>query len=400
VATASSPDRPSAPVTVAALASIGAGAIHATAAGAHSEHRAAVVAFALTAVFQIAWGALVLVRTSRAVALVGVAGNSTALGGWVLAKTSGISFVTGLDVQEDPQFADTLAAALAVVAVVGALVVLLPELSARLSGRQPALVGLATVAALALTVPGMVAAGSHSHAGGHDHGGEAAGHEHDDGAASEESAAGHEHAGHEAAAVAPTPYDPTKPIDLGGVEGVTPEQQAAAENLIAITLWRLPQWSDPKVAEAAGFHSIGDGLTGYEHLIQWDWINDDDILDPERPESLVYRVGRDGTRTLEAAMYMLPQGETLDTVPELGGKLTQWHIHDNLCFTPGEAPKVRGVTGVGQGCPPGLTKLDPVPMIHVWIVPHRCGPFAALEGVGAGQIEEGEERLCDHAHGA
>jgi hypothetical protein len=381
------------------LASIAAGAIHATAAGAHSEHRAAVVAFALTAVFQIAWGALVLVRPSRAVALVGVAGNLAALGGWVLAKTNGIGFVAGLDVQEGPEFADTLAAALAVVAVVGALVVLLPGLSARLSGRQPALVGLATVAALALTVPGMVAAGSHSHAGGHEHGGEAAGHEHDHGAG-EESATGHEHAGHEAAAVAPTPYDPTKPIDLGGVEGVTPEQQAAAENLIAITLWRLPQWSDPKVAEAAGFHSIGDGFTGYEHLIQWDWINDDDILDPARPESLVYRVDRDGTRTLEAAMYMLPQGNTLDTAPELGGKLTQWHIHDNLCFSPGEAPKVRGLTGAAGGCPAGLVKLDPVPMIHVWIVPHPCGPFAALEGVGAGQIKEGEERLCDHGHGA
>ena len=246
----------------------------------------------------------------------------------------------------------------------------------------------------------MVAAGSHSHAGGHEHGGEAAGHDHDSAAAGEESAAGQEHAGHDAAAIAPTPYDPTKPIDLGGVEGVTPEQQAAAENLIAISLWRLPQWSDPKVAEAAGFHSIGDGFTGYEHLIQWDWINDNYVLDPDHPESLVYRVDGDGTRTLEAAMYMLPQGETLDTVPELGGKLTQWHIHDNLCFTPGEAPKVRGVTGVGQGCPPGLTKLDPVPMIHVWIVPHPCGPFAALEGVGGGQIKEGEERLCDHAHGA
>jgi hypothetical protein len=39
-------------------------------------------------------------------------------------------------------------------------------------------------------------------------------------------------------------------------------------------------------------------------------------------------------------------------------------------------------------------------MIHVWITPHKCGPFAALEGVGAGQIEAGEERLCDHRHGA
>jgi hypothetical protein len=392
------------PVAVAALASIAAGAIHATAAGAHSEHRAAVVAFALTAVFQIGWGALVLLRPSRIVALVGVAGNAAAVGGWILAKISGIGFVTGLDVREDPEFADTLAAALAIVAIVGALIVLLPGLSARLSGRRPALVGVSAVAVLALTVPGMVAAGSHSHAEGHEHGEGSAAHGHDHGTTggSEEAAAagGHDHAGQEAAAVAPTPYDPTKPIDLGGVEGVTPEQQAAAENLIAITLWRLPRWADYRVAEAAGFHSIGDGLTGYEHFIQWDWINDDDVLDPERPESLVYRVNRDGTRTLEAAMYMLPQGNTLDTVPELGGKLTQWHIHDNLCFSPGEAPKVRGVTGAGGGCPAGLVKLDPVPMIHVWIVPHRCGPFAALEGVGAGQIKDGEERLCDHAHGA
>ena len=29
-------------------------------------------------------------------------------------------------------------------------------------------------------------------------------------------------------------------------------------------------------------------------------------------------------------------------------------------------------------------------MIHVWIEPHPCGPFAALEGVAAGTIAEGE----------
>ncbi|MGH9230100.1 MAG: hypothetical protein ACRD07_15495, partial [Acidimicrobiales bacterium] len=191
MATASPPERPGPLVSVAALASIGAGAIHATAAGAHSEHRAAVVAFALTAVFQIGWGALLLVRPSRAVALAGVAGNAAAVGGWVLAKTSGIGFVTGLDVQEDPRFADTLAAALALVAVVGALVVLTPALSARVGrvgGRRPALVGVAALAAMALTVPGMVSAGSHSHAGGHADGGDAGGHEHDG-----EAAAGHDH---------------------------------------------------------------------------------------------------------------------------------------------------------------------------------------------------------------
>ena len=40
------------------------------------------------------------------------------------------------------------------------------------------------------------------------------------------------------------------------------------------------------------------------------------------------------------------------------------------------------------------------PMVHVWIVPQTCGPFSALEGVGAGQILPGQERLCDHVHGS
>jgi hypothetical protein len=49
---------------------------------------------------------------------------------------------------------------------------------------------------------------------------------------------------------------------------------------VAETVVRLPQWSSPAKAEAAGFHSIGDGLTGYEHFINWSYISDDKILDP------------------------------------------------------------------------------------------------------------------------
>jgi hypothetical protein len=198
----------------------------------------------------------------------------------------------------------------------------------------------------------------------------------------------------------PKPYDPTMPIDLSGTPGVTPQQQAAAENLIAVTLVRLPQWSDYKVAEAAGFNSIGDGLTGHEHFINWKWIDDDVVLDPDFPESLVYEPQPDGSKKLVSAMYMLPTNVALADVPDIGGALMQWHIHDNLCFTSGDAPRVAGITTSGGSCPEGLQPLDPAPMIHVWITPHKCGPFAALEGVGAGQIKPGEERLCDHAHGA
>jgi hypothetical protein len=205
------------------------------------------------------------------------------------------------------------------------------------------------------------------------------------------------------AAIAPKPYDPTMPIDLSGVPGVTPQQQAAAENLIAVNVLRLPQWSDYTVAEAAGFRSIGDGGRpgAHEHFINWEWINDDVILDPDEPESLVYEVQADGSRKLVSAMYMLPNDVGLDEVPDIGGSLMQWHVHENLCFsTDPEAPRVAGITDAAGNCPPALQKFDPSSMIHVWITPHPCGPFAALEGVGAGQILDGEERLCDEAHGS
>jgi hypothetical protein len=34
-------------------------------------------------------------------------------------------------------------------------------------------------------------------------------------------------------------------------------------------------------------------------------------------------------------------------------------------------------------------------MLHVWAIRNPCGPFAALEGVGAGQVATGQSRLCD-----
>ncbi len=205
-----------------------------------------------------------------------------------------------------------------------------------------------------------------------------------------------------AAAAAPVPYDPEQPVDLSGTPGVTPQQQAFAENLVSSTLRDLPQWADTADAEAAGFHSIDDAATGYEHYIQWEWIDDDVLLDPDHPESLVYRVEPDGTRTLASAMYMLPNSTALDEAPDDGGALMQWHVHGDLCFdvSDPEAPRVAGLTDSAGGCTAPLVRLAQSPMIHVWIVPHECGPFAALEGVAAGQVAAGEEHLCDHAHGS
>lgn len=208
-------------------------------------------------------------------------------------------------------------------------------------------------------------------------------------------------ADHGDTAAATVPYDPELPIDLGGVPGVTPQQQAFAENLVAATIRDLPQWADPEVAEAAGFRSIGDGLTGHEHYIQWDWIDDDVWLDPDEPESLVFETRPDGTKRLVSAMFMLPGGTPLEDVPDWGGALMQWHVHGDLCFTDDpEAPQVAGIKPVGTACAPPLVDGTMAPMIHVWITPHPCGPFAALDGIAGGQVPEGETILCDDAHGS
>lgn len=198
------------------------------------------------------------------------------------------------------------------------------------------------------------------------------------------------------------PFDPNAPIDLSGTPGVTPAQVTAAETLLRTTLTVLPRFATTAAAYAAGYRSIGDALTGDEHWINWDYLDDGRVFDPRYPESLVYRVPRSGYPKLEAAMFMLPTGSTFVDIPPLyRSALTQFHVHRDICFAGTADPLQRVVAGFANSageCPVGTTADGNVPMLHVWIVPHPCGPFAALEGIGAGQVSDGETHNCDTLH--
>ncbi|MEA3019969.1 MAG: hypothetical protein QOI47_1493, partial [Actinomycetota bacterium] len=199
-------------LAIPALASLGAGAIHAAAIGAHGDHRQAVVLFSVVAALQLGWGAFALSSSRRWLGLVGALGSAALVGGWVLAKVSGLSFIDGLEAKEPVQWADGMAAGLAALVVITTAVVALRH------WRVPAAEALVRVFALpvaVLSLTGMIAAGGHNHAG----------HVHTD-------AAGNVVA---AAVVPPHPFVPGQPIDLGGVPGVTPAEQARAENLLAAT---------------------------------------------------------------------------------------------------------------------------------------------------------------------
>ena len=196
------------------------------------------------------------------------------------------------------------------------------------------------------------------------------------------------------------PYDPSKPIDLGGTPGVTPAEQHRAETLVRQTISDLKLFPTPAQAMAAGYRTIGDRMTGDEHYVKWTDVDDGHILDPARPESLVYEESGGGKQHIAAAMFMLPFGSRFTDAPDVGGALTQWHVHSDLCLTNDPVQKtLSGFTTTTGTCPAGSSKAGNTPMLHVWVVPNPCGPFAALEGVGAGQVPDGQTRLCDTAHG-
>ena len=184
-------------------------------------------------------------------------------------------------------------------------------------------------------------------------------------------------------------------LELKATTGVTSAELARADHLLRSTISDLAAWNTPAQAQAAGYRSIGDGVTGDEHFVNWSYVDDGHILDPKRPESLVYE-NRNGRQSVVAAMYMLPFGSNFSDVPDVGGGLTQWHLHADLCLTDDPNQKfVAGFAALNGPCPAGTTKAGDQPMLHVWRVPNPCGPFAALEGVGAGQVRTGQTRLCD-----
>ena len=353
--------------------------------------------FATAAWLQLAWAVAIVMKPSRRLLLAGIIGNLVIAEVWLVSRTIGIPFGPQSGVAEAVSFSDVLCTTLEVGIVLGSLALLKPRFLDRPVRSAAALPGVAGVGVLVAALATLSL--TPAYASGHTHG--AAGHVHGatEGAAA---AAGHTHshgsgaAGAQPSAVAPHPFDPALPIDLSGVPGVSPEQQARAENLLAATVMRLPQWSDPAYDTAHGFFSIGDGVTGVEHYINLGFMSDDTILDPDKPESLVFDTTVSPKR-LVAAMYMAIPGTTLASVPDIGGPLTQWHIHNNLCFT--AQGRVAGLTKADGSCAGNLQKGPLTPMIHVWIdKAHPCGQFAALEGIGGGQILPGETVACDHVH--
>src|SRR5437588_623979 len=85
------------------------------------------------------------------------------------------------------------------------------------------------------------------------------------------------------------------------------------------------------------------------HYVNPAYLVNGDTLNPERPEALVYGNGAKGSILL-AAMYIAHRiGQA---GPDIGGPLTLWHSHSNLCFS-ARTNIIDGFTDPDGNCPTG-----------------------------------------------
>lgn len=134
-------------------------------------------------------------------------------------------------------------------------------------------------------------------------------------------------------------------------EPPTPQQQEAADKLGADTKAAVAKYADPSVAEVGGYQPISPDWQPISHYLNPTYQRDGKILDPGRPEALVYANTSKGP-VLLGAMYLMPEPGV--SGPQTGGCLTRWHAHSRLLGW--ETPE----------------------MMHVWTANVPGGPFSEL----------------------
>jgi hypothetical protein len=125
-------------------------------------------------------------------------------------------------------------------------------------------------------------------------------------------------------------------------------------------------------------HAVRDGyeliFADHQHYVNREYLLDDHVLDPDRPEFVMYYETPRGPK-LAGFMYMVDQPAARG--PQIGGPLTVWHYHvwpQPVCLFEQRYPI--GLPDASGKCATGATGEKSPEMMHVWFVEHPEGPFS------------------------
>lgn len=159
------------------------------------------------------------------------------------------------------------------------------------------------------------------------------------------------------------------------VSAANAAQRAASRRLLANARRAARAWRDPRAALAAGFAAMrparrpGDRSLGIFHAEHRRFSADRNLLDPERPEVLIYANAAGRPLVLVGVMFSVPRGVF---GPSPGGPITRWHSHI-VCARGGQ----RGFAPPAPGrCPPGAKLRRGSEMLHLWFTRDLRSAFA------------------------
>jgi hypothetical protein len=159
----------------------------------------------------------------------------------------------------------------------------------------------------------------------------------------------------------------------GNTNAPNAAQVDAAANLIKETDASLVRYENVNNAIAAGF-TYRLATNGEEHLLYDGGNPAYQGLNPQDPSSLVYAINVKGhPPILLGAMYLMPDGVN---GPQIGGGLTRWHAHLEVCE--GSQIIIAGFNVALRGsCNPSTWQDQyTTQMLHVWVVPYPGGVFS------------------------
>ncbi|TME41732.1 MAG: hypothetical protein E6I61_05195 [Chloroflexi bacterium] len=161
----------------------------------------------------------------------------------------------------------------------------------------------------------------------------------------------------------------------------TATELAAAAKLVTDTKASVARYASLNAAMAAGYKAMEPEADQVVHYVNPAYLTDADILNPLHVQSLIYFNAKQGP-VLIGAMYIMPR--SFESGPQVGGPLTVWHQHSNICFDDVTGMAVAFVNDPSSNaneksgsCPRGSTHKTTPQMLHVWLIDNPDGPFAS-----------------------
>jgi hypothetical protein len=155
----------------------------------------------------------------------------------------------------------------------------------------------------------------------------------------------------------------------------TAADRAAAMAFATTTWYDITRFQDVKVALAAGYRPQSPEANTVHYENKAYEGNQRPVMDPNRPQGLVYARTPRGPVLLGAMFVLADQNQRGN---DFNGAATGWHLHPNACVSPLSMTLSGLLTPYGN-CPPLSFTIITTPMLHVWRPDMPNGQFGELD---------------------